>query len=256
MAWYQMTKLQYEIWLPKMMPCPLMVAAAPCLLHPAYSQKPLAQGESARIGGVGDQLLASSLKGTLEQKQVVVETVWRFSEWTFENPIKLSGVTKETASYDTPEAAALCQLSAMIRRDVAWWSAGWDEESRQSLLVDAKAASQSDKKGAFTRDHWERAWTKLANCDAYLVAKAETPIFVILAYELRRTNAVGTIGTIGRDQDFNTNGVMRNRMCFVRRGEAWRQSNRYAGHAVWRLWRSGMDRETVLGNYSDKTVTK
>src|SRR6267142_3360293 len=212
----------------------------------AEAQKKFGSPEGSARNAV-DATLPANARASKEET-VNVETVWRFSETAFVEPIPVSSLARTDAKTETPESAAVSQISAMYAKDFDWWASGWDEDSRRSLLGD-RTESGRTKEGSM-RD-WINAWAQLSDTVAYLVAKAETPDFVIIAYEFRKANAKGKIGTVGRDQQLNQEGVMRNRLCFLRSNGKWVQSNRFAAHPVWRLWRSGMTRETVLGRYQN-----
>lgn len=73
----------------------------------------------------------SQLKSSV--KKVVIETSTTVGVGTFVPPMPVQAVTRGTASYLTPERAAVALLSAMAAGDYEWWLGSWSAESRARM---------------------------------------------------------------------------------------------------------------------------
>lgn len=186
---------------------------------------------------------------------VVVETVWYFTEKNYEPPIMIVPVTKEMIKMNTPENAAVANISAMYALDFNWWLSGHDKASKNDLLDQEKKAATGDIAGKRTREGWIEGWKKvLLPNDIFLVARADTPDFIIIAYEIKpKSSHKPKDITKPKGQDF-----WQGTFTFIRDDDKWLQTRQFAGHPVPRLWRTKERKMTLIGRYNTGTtkVTK
>lgn len=107
----------------------------------------------------------SQLKSTM--KKVVLETYTTVGVGTYVPPMSVNAVTRGTASYLTPEDAAVAFLSSMAAGDYDWWLSIWSTESRAAM---EKHYRDTGRKPADIVANWEGL---LKDRPAVLIGKAE-----------------------------------------------------------------------------------
>jgi hypothetical protein len=117
-------------------------------------------------------------------KKVVVEDQYYFTFMHYSPPVQVKLVTRDTASYENPEAAAISAISAMVSKDINWYRSTWDRASIAIMDDRDKALNQSAE---FWVNSWGRAFT---NKRIELTARIETGEYVLIVYRLVPTGEV------------------------------------------------------------------
>lgn len=130
----------------------------------------------------------------LEDKYIVhSQNNYKVRAGKYTPPIAVSFVEKSTATYDTPEHAAISQLSAMQKKDYQWWIECWTESSRAEL-------NQANKQLNRTPEFWINRWSILENKNIELRYRADYEknmvTYVLIGYALK--------GFIVGGQDFES----------------------------------------------------
>ncbi len=110
--------------------------------------------------------------------KVVVEEHYPFTVKRYSPAVEVKPVSRESASYDTPEAAAVSGISAMFAKDFGWFRSTWDQAS--NALMDER--DKAMKRGP---EFWMAAWEKaFKNRKALLTERVETGDYVFILYKL------------------------------------------------------------------------
>ena len=124
--------------------------------------------------------------GAAAPGQVVIEDEYRFIVRRYEPSVRVTTVTKATASYATPEDAAIAQISAMLAGDFGWFVETWDPQSAQLMAARDKAQNQD---ASFWTQTWQRS---LAGKRAELVARVDSGPYVVIEYRMVGVAAGGS----------------------------------------------------------------
>jgi len=185
---------------------------------------------------------ATTAPGETMEKTFVSETVYRYTETAFKDPIEVKPRELSDASHANPIEAAMAGLSAMMRGDFDGWLQSWDAKARAQF-------EKLDRTGKYTRSEWLKTWKKNhRDTKVYLLAQAETPDFVLVSYEVRRAGATVKFGLKGKNPRF-VEGVLRGTMSLRRVKGRWLQTNGFSGHPVRLLWNSPKDSFRVIADY-------
>ncbi len=118
-----------------------------------------------------------------EIKKVVISNSYYFTIRYYRPPLKVTPITSATASYLTPQLAAVAFISAMSSGDFTWWRSIWTKDS--NALMD-----KVDKEQSQPPDFWVGKWRQIfSGRDTYLDAQIQTGEFFIMVY---RTVTPGT----------------------------------------------------------------
>lgn len=116
--------------------------------------------------------------GKVETGKFTVEYVYNFVSKTYTPEVQFKTISKEKASYQSPEEAFIAQFSAMINEDYTWWLSSWNALSQEEI-------SARDKKQNRTADSWAKIWKDAMNGQTIkLVKKIETGPFVFINYKM------------------------------------------------------------------------
>lgn len=111
-------------------------------------------------------------------ENVVEELMYFYRHMRYEPAVVVAPVAKAGASYDSPEAAVIARISAMIAGDVAWWRDTWTADARQMM----EARDRQLGRGA---DHWPARWHEvLEGARVELTDRIETGQYVLIAYRV------------------------------------------------------------------------
>lgn len=111
-------------------------------------------------------------------KKVVVEDQYHFTIRQYSPAVKVKLITRDKASYDSPEAAAISAISAMASKDFEWFRSTWDRSSIEIMDKQDKALNHS-------AEFWVGAWGKaFENRKVELTARIETGDYILIAYKL------------------------------------------------------------------------
>lgn len=116
--------------------------------------------------------------GKAEPGKFTVEYVYNFISTTYTPEAQFKSISKEEASYSSPEEAFIAQFSAMINEDYAWWLSSWNSLSQDEIL-------DRDKKQNRTAESWTKIWKKaMSGQTIKLIKKIETGPFVFINYKM------------------------------------------------------------------------
>lgn len=113
---------------------------------------------------------------------VVVEDFYAFVRRDYAPPVKVSTIAR-TATYSTPEAVVIAQISAMKTKNYEWFMALFDETSRAEM---DRSDREQNRTPAFWIGNWEEAFS---NRTPELVSRVDSDNFVVIAYRLVSANA-------------------------------------------------------------------
>jgi hypothetical protein len=169
---------------------------------------------------------------TPEARRFVLERVYNYERMQYTPQALIQRVSREAATYNTPEEAFIAQMSAMLAGDYDWWISGWDEAAQE---LQRTQNEEQKRTPADWRGIWERV---LKGQQIYLVERLETGPYgpyVILVYSLRQP---GTPGTEGRETF---------RGMFVSRevGGRWLATQDLARDPMFHYYTEGQDRVTL-----------
>jgi len=146
-------------------------------------------------------ILATSASAALAQaeprlvtanKKVIVENVTTVAVGTWTPAVPVTAVSRASASYATPEKAAVALLSAMAAGDYAWWLSIWSPEARALMT---QRYQESGRTSADIVANWRGILTERP---AVLVGKAEYARQRSI-YALVRYRTTGGSGLTARD---------------------------------------------------------
>ena len=104
----------------------------------------------------------------------------------YEPMVRVRPVAKADAGYDTPEAAAISSISAMLAGDLTWFRSTWDDAARALM-------ENNDRDAGRSADYWPNLWReRLSDKQMHLTHRIETGTYVLIAYRASPVDATNT----------------------------------------------------------------
>lgn len=116
--------------------------------------------------------------GPTRVEKVIEEIAYYYRLRPYEPAVEVRPTTREGARYDTPEAAAIAGISAMLSGNYAWFLDTWTPEARQAF---EKRNAELGRGPEFWTEAWARAF---AGKRVELTHRIETGRYVLVAYTL------------------------------------------------------------------------
>jgi hypothetical protein len=108
-------------------------------------------------------------------EKISMEDVYYFTVSNYEPRVRVLFVSPSTASYGTPEDAAVALISAVVSGEYQWWRSVYSQSANAVMDKD-------DKESSRTPEVWKQLWKeRLSGKDAYLTTRIETGDYVIVA---------------------------------------------------------------------------
>lgn len=116
--------------------------------------------------------------GPARVEKVVEEMAYFYRLSAYQPAVAVQPVARASASYDTPEDAAIAAISAMLTGDYAWFLETWTPAAR-------RAFEQRNAELGRGPEFWTSAWQKgFAGKRVELTHRIETGPYVLIAYTI------------------------------------------------------------------------
>ncbi len=111
--------------------------------------------------------------------EVIEERTYYYRHMDYDPAVVVRPVARGDAAYDTPEGAAIAQISSMLAADVAWWRDTWTRDSREQMIA-------RDREQGRAPTYWSDLWReRLAGKQAVLERRIETGPYVLIVYRIQ-----------------------------------------------------------------------
>lgn len=140
-------------------------------------------------GSAEAEIVANGMGGTRAGK-FVVEYVYNYTKRAYTPEIVFKAVTRNAASYATPEQAFISHYSAMASGDYEWWLSGWTTEAQGGI-------QQRNARMNRTAKNWQEIWSKALRGETIkLVERVETGPYVFIVYKMFDERGKATMQSI------------------------------------------------------------
>lgn len=140
-------------------------------------------------GSAAAEVVANGM-GATQAGKFVVEYVYNYTKRAYTPVIVFKPVTRNTASYATPEQAFVSHYSAMASGDYEWWLSGWTAEAQSGI-------QQRNARMNRTAKSWQEIWSKALRGETIkLVERVETGPYVFIVYKMFNESGKATMHSI------------------------------------------------------------
>jgi hypothetical protein len=114
--------------------------------------------------------------GAQVKKQIVVELTYNYTQTDYSPPVEFRPLgDKASASLNTPEAAVISYVSAMIAGDWQWFISGWTSDS-------AKGIEDELRNQGVTHESMVQRWQAFKNGPHQLISRVDTGNYAMITY--------------------------------------------------------------------------
>lgn len=169
------------------------------------------------------------------ERQFIEETIYRYTEAVYTPAVRVAPAPAVSPSRNTPEGAVAALFAAVYAGDVDRWLTFWPADERVGMVRPdiPVGVAHGGKTHAERRARWR---DQFQGREVYITARADTPDFVLLDYEVRapQENAPEKAGS--------SRVFFLDRLLLVRQKDGWGLTNRYADNLLFLFWRKGVPR--------------